>query len=110
VRGGSAAPAKSWWVCVRASATSNSLRPSELVTLVVERSLADRGSSIVVTTSLAANVLRIEVDQIVARLAAPAHAGKLTGEAVIRAISDRCSDMDRVPFQTWVRSTCNRAR
>jgi hypothetical protein len=74
---------------------------SELVTLVTERSLADGSSSIVVTTSLASNVLRIEVDQIVTTRAASAHDEQGTGEAVIRGISDRCSDMERAPFQTW---------
>jgi len=74
---------------------------SELVTLVVGRSSADGPTSIVVTTSLAADVLRIEVDQISASHAAPARAGQVTAEAVIRGISDRCSAMERVPFQTW---------
>ena len=75
---------------------------SELVTLVIGRSVADGRASIVVTTSLAANVLRIEVDQVVASHEAPAHAAQLAAEAVIREISDRCSAMERVPFQTWV--------
>jgi hypothetical protein len=74
---------------------------SELVTLMIAQS-ADEHGSLVVTTSLAFNVLRIEVDQVRASGTAPEHATILPGEPLIRGISDRCSDLKRIPFQTWV--------
>lgn len=75
---------------------------SELVTLVIAQSAADEPGSVVVTTSLASNVLRIEVDQIRAAGTAPEHATMPPGEPLIRGICDRCSDLKRIPFQTWV--------
>jgi hypothetical protein len=74
---------------------------SELITLAIGRSPKAKGSSILVTTSLASNVLRIEVDHIVTRSATPTQAERLTPEAVIRGLSDRCAEMLLVPFRGW---------
>jgi hypothetical protein len=74
---------------------------SELIALAIGRSPKAKGSSIVVTTSLASDVLRIEVDHVVTRSATPTQAERLTPEAVIRGISDRCAEMALVPFRGW---------
>ena len=74
---------------------------SELITLAIGRSPKETDSSIVVTTSLASNVLRIEVDHVVTRSATPTQSERLTPEAVIRGISDRCAEMALVPFRAW---------
>jgi hypothetical protein len=74
---------------------------SELITLAIGRSPEGKGSSILVTTSLASNVLRIEVDHIGSRSATPTQAERLTPEALIRGLSDRCAEMVRVPFRAW---------
>jgi hypothetical protein len=74
---------------------------SELIALAIGRSPKSKGSSIVVTTSFASNVLRIEVDHVVTQSATPTQTERLTPQAVIRRISDRCAEMAVAPFRGW---------